>query len=290
MKLDQLAILIVTFKSDEILSDLLINLQKFNVVIIENSSNENFREIVTKKHPNVKCILTNSNIGFGSALNIAFDKFKFQNYLILNPDIRISEEEIINIYSRATSDINIDVIAPSTLSENNKLTKRHGFFKLSKKEASKFKDLIKVDYVSGHAFLIKKHVLDVSGKFDENFFLNFEEHDLFFRIKKSKFNVFVMKNCFATHYEGKSANSKFLKEMTLSSKWHYGWGFFFFFNKHYSKFFSFIFSLNYFINSFIKFCFFHFKKEDFKKKLMLYTMKGMLAAFRNKKSYFRPKI
>lgn len=48
MNLDQLAILIVTFKSDEILSDLLIKLQKFNVVIIENSNNENFKQIITR--------------------------------------------------------------------------------------------------------------------------------------------------------------------------------------------------------------------------------------------------
>lgn len=290
MKLDQLAILIVTFKSDEILSDLLIELQKFNVVVIENSDDKDFRKIITKKHPNVKCILTNSNIGFGRALNLAFDKFNYQNYLILNPDIKISEKEIIKIYSKAISNKDIDIIAPSTLNKNNKLTKRHGFFRLSNKKTSKYNDLIKVDYVSGHAFLIKKYVLDVSGKFDENFFLNFEEHDLFFRIKKNKFNVFVMKNCFAIHYEGKSTNSRFLEEMTLSSKWHYGWGYFFFFNKHYNNFFTLIFSLSYLIMSSIRFCFFHLKKEKFKKKLMLYTIQGMLAAFRNKKSYYRPKI
>ena len=290
MNLDQLAILIVTFRSDKILSDLLFKIQNFNVVIIENSDDENFRQIITKKFPNVKCILTSSNIGFGRALNIAFDKFKYKNYLILNPDIRISEKDILKIYSRANSDANIDVIAPSTLSENNKITIRHGLFKLSNKKVSKFKDLIKVDYVSGHAFLIKKHVIDTSGKFDENFFLNFEEHDLFFRIKKNKFNVFVMKDCFATHYEGKSADTKFHKEMSLSSKWHYGWGFFFFFNKHYNKFFTYIFSLDYLINSLIKLCFFHFKKEKFKKELMLFTIKGIWAAFRGKKSYYRPKI
>ena len=80
MNLDQLAILIVTFKSDEILSDLLIKLQKFNVVIIENSNNENFKQVITRKYPNVKCILTNSNIGFGRALNVAFQRFKYSRY------------------------------------------------------------------------------------------------------------------------------------------------------------------------------------------------------------------
>lgn len=287
MNLDQLAILIVTFKSDEILSDLLIKLQKFNVVIIENSNNENFKQVITRKYPNVKCILTNSNIGFGRALNIAFQRFKYQNYLILNPDIKITEDQVIQVYSKAISNDDISVIAPSTVSIKNKLTIRHGNFKLSKQQNSKYKELIKVDYVSGHAFLIKQHVLNKVGYFDDKFFLNFEEHDLFFRIKKKGLNVYVMKDCSIVHFEGRSSDKKYFRETSLLSKWHYGWGYFFFFNKHYNKFFSIFFSLNFFLITLIKFLTYYFKKDHFKKDLMFYTLMGMLAAFKNQKSYYR---
>ena len=290
MKSNELAILIVTFKSEIIIDKLLNKIKNFKVIIIENSDNLTFKNKIITNFPNAECILTGENIGYGCALNKVFEKYTYKNYLILNPDIIISEDEINKIYTKANFNDEIDVIAPSTLSEKNKITKRHGWFKLSKEKNSKFKNLINVDYVSGHAFLIKEHVLKKVGYFDENIFMNFEEHDLFFRIKKNNFNVYVMNNCFVVHLEGKSSNLDFYEETSLTSKWHYAWGFFYFFNKHYNKFISKYFSLIFLFNIIIKFFYFLIIKQSFKRKLMLYSLKGIIASFQKKKSHYRPKI
>ena len=98
MKTVDLGILIVTFHSEKIIENLLNNLKNFNVIVIENSNNEKFKSYLESKFSNVKCILPGSNLGYGAALNIGFNKFKFKNYLILNPDIEISNQKVLEIY------------------------------------------------------------------------------------------------------------------------------------------------------------------------------------------------
>ena len=64
-------IVIVTFKSEKIIEKCLNSIdQKYAVIIVENSSNINFKKSIESKFPNVKCYLTGSNIGMGSANNI----------------------------------------------------------------------------------------------------------------------------------------------------------------------------------------------------------------------------
>ena len=117
MKSNELAILIVTFKSEIIIDKLLNKIKNFKVIIIENSDNLTFKNKIITNFPNAECILTGENIGYGCALNKVFEKYTYKNYLILNPDIIISEDEINKIYTKANFNDEIDVIAPSTLSE-----------------------------------------------------------------------------------------------------------------------------------------------------------------------------
>jgi len=290
MNKESLTILIVTFHSENIINNLLKSLKKFNVIIIENSNNINFKNSLEKDYPNVECVLTGQNLGYGSALNVAFRKFKFDNYLILNPDTEITHESIDQIYNKARSNDDIAVLAPSSLNEKKQINKRHGNFKFKKVYTSKNDDLIKVHFVSGHAFLIKHAVLNDVGLFDENYFFNFEEHDLFFRIYEKKYNTFVMKNVYVTHMEGKGSDMKYFEETSLTSKWHYSWGFYYFFKKNYNFFYTLCFAFIYFFVSISKWFYFLIKNDQFKRKLILYSLKGLLASIIGNKSYYRPNI
>ncbi len=290
MKTVDLGILIVTFHSEKIIENLLNNLKNFNVIVIENSNNEKFKSYLESKFSNVKCILPGSNLGYGAALNIGFNKFKFKNYLILNPDIEISNQKVFEIYNKAESSKNISVVAPSTVNKKGEIYVRHGFFKFKKKKSSEFNDLIKAHYVNGHAFLIKASVIEDVGNFDENFFMNFEEYDLFFRIYKKNYNIYVMKNCFVKHFDGKSSDLKYYPETSITSKWHYSWGFYYFFKKNYGKIIAIFLSFFHMFSCLIKLIYFFIKKENHKKNLMVYSLKGLLESVKNKKSYYRPKI
>ena len=72
-----ITVIIVTFKSEHIIDKTIKNLSdKFNIIIVENSSNLNFKRYIEKKFLNCKVILAGDNLGVSKAVNIALKKIK----------------------------------------------------------------------------------------------------------------------------------------------------------------------------------------------------------------------
>ena len=93
-------IVIVTFKSEKIIETCLNSInQKYAVIIVENSRDANFKKHIESKFPNVKCYLTGSNIGMGSANNIGIRLAKTNYVLILNPDVKLIMVFCVNFTS-----------------------------------------------------------------------------------------------------------------------------------------------------------------------------------------------
>ena len=72
-----LTIVIVTLKSENIIDQCLKSIdQNIPVIVIENSNNQKFKDQLESKYQNLKCILSNSNLGMGAANNIGIKKAK----------------------------------------------------------------------------------------------------------------------------------------------------------------------------------------------------------------------
>ena len=67
-----LSIIIVTIKSEKIIDECIksINRNNIPIIIVENSNNANFTDSLQKKYKNIKCILSNKNLGMGPGNNI----------------------------------------------------------------------------------------------------------------------------------------------------------------------------------------------------------------------------
>ena len=95
---NNLTIVLVTFKSDKVIEACLNSIdQKYAVIIVENSRDASFKKNIESKFPNVKCYLTGSNMGMGSANNIGIKLAKTNYVLILNPDVKLTQNTIINL-------------------------------------------------------------------------------------------------------------------------------------------------------------------------------------------------
>ena len=93
-------IVIVTFKSEKIIETCLNSIdEKHTIIIVENSSNVNFKKNIESKFPNVKCHLTGSNLGMGSANNVGIMLAKTNYVLILNPDVKLMQDTIDHLSS-----------------------------------------------------------------------------------------------------------------------------------------------------------------------------------------------
>ena len=114
-------IVIVTFKSEKIIETCLNSIdQKYTIIIVENSSNINFKKNIEDKFPNVRCHLTGSNIGMGSANNIGIKLVKTNYVLILNPDVKLMQDTIINLTSEVELIKQFAIAAPIEITDLKK--------------------------------------------------------------------------------------------------------------------------------------------------------------------------
>ena len=75
-----LSIIIVTFKSEKVIHQCLNSIPtETQVIVVENSNNKNFKEIIEKKYKNVKCILTPENLGMGPGNNLGLKIWSLKN-------------------------------------------------------------------------------------------------------------------------------------------------------------------------------------------------------------------
>ena len=90
-----LSIVIVTLKSENVINKCIESIDKeIPIIVIENSNNFKFKEYLEKTYNNVKCILSNKNLGMGSGNNVGIEYSKTDYVLILNPDVILENNTI----------------------------------------------------------------------------------------------------------------------------------------------------------------------------------------------------
>ena len=267
-------ILTITYKSDHIIEKCLSNIdENFKITVVENSDNLDFKKKIEKKN-NVKCILTNSNLGFGSAFNIGAKNIHAKYIFHLNPDVLIDTKIIFDLYEIANQIDDLGILSPREITDNSKIIS---------KTNDKYEE---VDHVKGFVMLINNNNCKDSNFFDENFFLYLEEIDLCIRLKKMKKKICLAPNIHATHFAGKSHDPKYSEKMEIQRNWHYMWSLFYFNSKHKGLFYAYKITIGKFISAFFKsILFFIFNKK--KHTIYKHRFLGLLNSYLKRKSKFR---
>ena len=271
---EDLEILTVTFKSEHIIESCLSKIdERFKVTIVENSDNLEFKRKMEKRK-NVKCILANKNLGFGSAFNLGAKNINSKYILHINPDVKIDNIVIEKLYKEATNIKDLAILSPleSEVGKINSLNNTN--------------NIIDAEYVRGFVMLINNENCKASNYFDENFFLYLEEIDLCKRLKEDNKKICLMPSIKVEHYGGKSHNPIYAEEMEIQRNWHYLWSLFYFSKKHYGIFYAYRKTLKKFISALIKLIFYYFFN---KKKYLIYKHRflGLLNSYLGRKSSFR---
>jgi len=164
---DDLTIVINTFNSDEKIYSCLDSInQDYKILIIENSNNIKFKEVLEKKYSHLVCELTGENLGYAKGNNLGLSKVKSKFALILNPDTLIRKESFDNFFDTALRYNDFSIIAPAIQEKKD--------IETLKKNA----DVYEVDSVKGFAMFFNMNKFKDVGFFDDNFFIYFEEIDL----------------------------------------------------------------------------------------------------------------
>ena len=278
MSKNDLTIIINTFNSDEKIFSCLDSINcEFKILIIENSSNKEFKETIEKKYPNVDCELTGFNLGYANGNNLGLSKVKTKFALILNPDTKIEKDSLDNFLLTAEKYPEFAIIGPAIQEEG-----------ILSNEVSK--KIIEVNNVKGFAMFLNIHQFKEIGFFDDNFFIYFEEIDLCKRLRKKDKKLFLDPSILISHIGGSSHDNEINFEMEVSRNWHWMWSSFYFYKKHYGYFFALLKMSRKLFSAFIKSTFYYLLKNTKKNKIYFSRLSGLMSSILMKKSWYRPKI
>ena len=276
MESKELTIVIVTYKSEEKIFKCLKSIsKKIPIIIVENSNNKDFKNMIESNYANITCILTGENKGYSIANNLGLKIVKTKYALVLNPDTYLDEEAIKNFLSSNNLKRDFWLMGPA----NNQI-KNFDF---------KDSNYLEVENLKGFAIFF--NLSKFGGKFfDEEFFLFFEEIDLCKRVRKNYRKILLNKDIIINHEGASSVDKKNTHELEKNRNWHWMWSTFYFQKKYKGFFIAFIIIFPKLFSAFIKTLFYFLTLNKKKKDIFLCRLSGIFNSMIGKKSWYRPAL
>ena len=230
----KVSIIIVSFRTAELTLACIRSLrahetiQSYEVIVVENSGSRDFVERLHAEYPEIRAILSERNLGFAGANNLAA-KFSNADYLLfLNPDTLVLDQAIDELVRYADSHTENGIIGGRTFFPDGSVNpsscwskpSRWSYFCMGSGLSSVFrgsrtfdpeslafwegKEPLQVDIVTGCYLLIRRGIWEKLGGFDASFFMYGEDADLCFRCHKSGSRCIVIPQSKIIHYGGHS--------------------------------------------------------------------------------------
>ena len=275
---DDITVVIITYKSEKIIHEFLKKIPtNIKTIIIENSEDYKLKEKIERDYKNISFYLK-KNDGVSSSLNYAVDKISTKYFLQISPDINFLYKDL-DLYKNLAKklDDKFAAIGPRFLNVKSK----------SHKQIKQSKEYDMIESIHGSCMFINKKCFEEIGRFDDNFFLYFEETDYCYRAKKKGYYSYQI-NSSKVESIGRSINiDKRDEKMSNILIWHFIWSKYYFYKKKHGKFLTFIIFIPILVRTILKICLY---KVSGNKKFVRYKFRldGLLKSITNKKSNLRP--
>lgn len=228
-RLPKVIVLILSYNGKKLLSDsvssyLANDYSDFEVVVIDNGSNDGTKDYVESKFSNIKLIRLEKNRGYSGGFNFgldyAFNKNKADYVLITNNDVRADKNVISELVKTAKSDPAIGFVTgkvyyfdnPDTLQtvgkDEDPIRWNGDHIGSGEKDSGQYDEVSERVFLDDIFTLVSRKVyLDVGG-YDTNFFLQAEEFDWQARAKLKGFTLYYTPYAKIWHKESMTIGKK----------------------------------------------------------------------------------
>jgi GT2 family glycosyltransferase len=210
-----LSIILVNYKSPQLVLDCVQSIYEqtkaisFEILLVDNASGDNSKEIITNKYPEVKWIPLDYNAGFARGNNAAIRVANGELILLLNTDTIVVETALDKAVALFKQEKNIAACGVQLLNTDgsNQISGAHFVkgglnlllplpylgkfirywgYKLKTRVPSitSIEDKVTVDWIVGAFILTSKSIIEKAGMLDEDFFMYAEEIEWCSRLKK----------------------------------------------------------------------------------------------------------
>lgn len=202
---------------------------KFEVILVDNASCDGSKEYFSIKEE-IIYVYNEKNLGFGAANNIGAKVASGKYLFLLNSDTVLLENSIKIFYDYMENTPNVSACGGNLVDANYEnvpicghfptlindffLIGFYNFFRSwYKQKISVSQDLsclrtFDVDYISGADIFIKHEVFSQLKGFDQDFFMYYEETDLFKRMSKAGLKSVIIPHTAIVHLVGGSSSNQ----------------------------------------------------------------------------------
>ncbi|HOS49518.1 MAG TPA: glycosyltransferase family 2 protein [Bacteroidia bacterium] len=173
----------------------------FEVIIVDNASKED-PSIIFEKHPWIKFIRSDKNLGFAGGNNLGFKQATGKYFLMLNNDTEVPEGFLEPLVQRMESDSKIGAASPKIIFHHtpgmlqfagfepiNPFTVRGNAIGYGKQDNGDFDQSMPTSRAHGAAMMVSRKVVEEIGLMADLYFLYYEEMDYCERIKNAGYSI-----------------------------------------------------------------------------------------------------
>jgi len=278
--MNEITIIIISYKSEKIIYDFIKRIPStIKTIIIENSQNYELKKKIEKNYKNIAVHIKENN-GVSSALNFAVKKIETKYFLQISPDLEFNFENL-NIFLNFAKKRNdkFAAIGPRFLEVKEK----------SHKQINEKFEFGEIDSIHGSCMFMNKDSFLKIGKFDENFFLYFEETEFCHRAKSKGYLSYQI-NSSKVKTKGRSVDIENENNRNLSNIliWHFIWSKYYFHKKKYGKLISYTIFLPILARILIRITLYKITKNNILLDKYYYRLDGLLKSMKGEKSSLRP--
>lgn len=219
----------------------------YEIIVVDNDEKPFIEKELLQNFPKIIYIKNEKNNGYSGGNNLGETYAKGEFLFFLNPDTLFETNVVDILVPFLEKNKKTGIAAPLLLDEDKnpyalqgakELTPKRAIFALSFLQklfpqngiANEYwlktwnkKEVKAVDVVPGTAFMIRKALFEKIGKFDEHYFLYFEEHDLCNRVKEDGSEIYMVPDAKIVHVWGESTkkSERNIKVIFEKSRFYY---------------------------------------------------------------------
>lgn len=180
------------------------------VIILENGSFDKTAEIVKKKYPKTKIVISKTNLGAAGGRNLGLIYAKGKFILFMDDDAVASKNMILRLMEVMEKNPKIGIVQPKIYNSDKTrvlqgvghdidlLTGRVRGIGVGEEDHGQY-DLLEDIPMVGCTWIVRREVFNKVGNYDEDFFIPYEDSDFSLRTKKAGYRLYFVPKAIVWH-------------------------------------------------------------------------------------------
>ena len=190
---------------------------KMEVIVVDNASTKDEATEIERRHPYVKLIRSDQNLGFAGGNNLGIIAANGKYIFLINNDTILKDFNVQALIDRLESSDKIGVVCPKIrFTWNNcpiqyagytplsRITVRNQAIGFGEEDKGQYEIAHPTPYAHGAAMLIKREAIEKVGLMPECYFLYYEELDWSMMFTRAGYQIWYEPACTIYHKESQT--------------------------------------------------------------------------------------